>query len=82
MWTKTITTKFKGADAQVQIWLADTAENNKEVVKVQSMVNEYYLIEEILFEDRDSAYDFIKHYPTSMATAFLNRVAYSVGSFE
>ena len=82
MWTKTITTKFKGFTCQIQVWLADTAENNKEVVRIQSMVNEYYLIEEILFESRDSAYDFIKHYPTSMAYAFLVRQAYSVGAVE
>jgi transcription antitermination factor NusG len=77
MWTKTITTKFKKQTCQVQIWLDDSDDKGKEVVKIQSMFNEYYLVETILFNDRDSAYDFIKHYPKSMATAFLFREIYA-----
>lgn len=80
MWTKTITKKFKGVDTQVQIWLSDVNDEGKQIVKVQSMVNEYFLMEEILFEGRDKAHDFIKHYPVSMAVAFLQREAINEGA--
>lgn len=55
---------------------------DSEVVRVQSMLNEYYLMEDIRFENRDSAYDFIEHYPVSMAKAFVIREAYNTGAFD
>ncbi len=82
MWTKTIKTRFKGKEVFVQIWLDTTDGDNKEVVKVQSMVNEYYLEETIGMESRDSAYDFIKHYPVTLANAFILREAYNVGAVD
>lgn len=82
MWTKTLNVKFKGQLLSVQIWLNTTNENNQEGVKIQSMMNEYFLEEIVLFEDRDKAYDFIRHYPQSMALAFITREAYSVGAIN
>lgn len=80
MWTKTVKTKFKNVEADVLIWLSNT-EVDYQVVSVQSMVNEFFLIEEIRFEDRDKAYDFIKHYPVAMANAFLLRESINVGAW-
>lgn len=82
MWVKLINTRFKGMNVQVLIWLADTDENGKETVRVQSMINEYFLIEDILFQGRDSAHDFIKNYPVAMANAFLIREAYANSAIE
>ncbi len=82
MWTKTLYPKFKGQVCPVQVWLSDTTEDNKEVVKVQAMLNEFYLEEEILFSGRDNAYDFIKTYPIKMASSFVLREAYNVGAVE
>lgn len=79
MWTKTHTVKFKGINYPVQIWLYETLanESNPEVVRIQSMMNEYFIVEEIFFSSRDAAYDFIKHYPLKLAKAFLIREAYN-----
>jgi len=81
MWTKTVKAKLRGREYDVLVFFFDSTsiENglSKETVRVQSMVNEYFLIEDIIFEDRDKAYDFIRHYPVSMAQAFLLREAYS-----
>jgi hypothetical protein len=82
MWTKTLKTKFKSHSVDVQIWLDRVDENDKPIVKVQSMVNEYFLEETIILESRDAAYDFIKHYPVSLANAFITREAYSVGAWN
>lgn len=80
MWTKTVQTKFKSSPIQVLLWFSDTDENGNEVVSIQSMMNEYFLIEKVKFESRDAAYDFIKDYTVSMATSFLNRTAYEAGA--
>lgn len=76
MWLKTLKVKFQKYNVDVLVYLSDTNENGKEVVKLQSMVNEYYLVEKVEFSTRDAAYDFIKHYPVSMARAFVERTAY------
>lgn len=80
MWTKTINVIFKGQKLSVQVWLDTTDDQGKEVVRVQSMINEYYLCETILMESRDSAYDLIKNYPPSLAKAFVIREAYNNGA--
>lgn len=80
MWTKTITVKFKGVQTQVQVWLNNTLDEGQEQVRIQSMVNEYYLIEDVQLCSRDAAHDFIKHYPTPMAMAFLQRASIEVGA--
>ncbi len=77
MWTKTIIIKYKSQKITVLVFLSSSPEDNQEVVKIQSMVNEYYLIEEIVFSSRDAAYDFIKHFPSAMAKAFIIREGYS-----
>lgn len=82
MWTKTVKVKFKGIETDVQVWLADSTENAEEVVRVQSMVNEYFLIQEIKFTDRDDAYDFIKNYSPALAKSFLIKYAYSEGAID
>lgn len=82
MWTKTIEGKFQRKSYPVQVWLDSTDENDKQVVKIQAMMNEYFLGEEIRFNDRDAACDFITHYPVEMANAFLLREAYSTGATE
>lgn len=81
-WTKTIKVTYKKIDYSIQVWLSDTNENNKEVVSVQTMANEYYLIEQIEFQSRDAAYDFIKNYPQKMGLAFLIREGYNEGAFN
>lgn len=73
MWTKTITTKFKKRNEQVLIFLYDTNYDGKEVVRIQAMINEYYLINDVVFGDRDQAHAFIKHFPVSLANEFLLR---------
>lgn len=84
MWTKTLTVVFKKQKFQVQIWLSisESTSGSEEAVCVQSMANEYFLFEEIKFTNRDSAHDFIKHYPLTMAKAFLIRTGYSEGAFN
>lgn len=82
MWTKTIKTKHNNQLIDVQVWLDGVNEHDKPLVKIQTMVNEYFLLEEIVFENRDSAYDFIFHYPVSMAKAFVVREGYNVGAFN
>ena len=69
MWTKTIKAKFKKNNCDVQIWFDGDYEKDmdKSLVKIQSMLNEYILYQEIVFDTRDEAYDFIKYYPVSMA---------------
>ena len=81
MWTKTLVTTFQGKAVPVQVWLNNTLDD-KEEVRVQAMLNEFYLIESILFESRDAAYDFIANYPASMAKAFVLREAYASGAVE
>lgn len=81
MWTKTINLQFKGVKTQVQIWLSDTKDKN-EVVTIQSMVNEYFLIEKVKLPTRDAAHDFIKYFPVTMAKAFLIREGYSSGAIN
>jgi hypothetical protein len=76
MWSKTIEVSFKGEPYQVQIWLNDSNEHGQEAVRQQSMMNEFFLVEDVYFDGRDAAYDFIKNYPHSMAKAFLIRAAY------
>lgn len=82
MWTKTLTVKFQKKDVQVQVWLSNTPDTDQEVVSLQSMVNEYYLCEDITVPSRDAAYDLIKNFPTSMALAFVTRQAYTVGAVD
>ncbi len=82
MWTKTIKINYKNQNIDVLVFLSDTTDENREVVKMQSMVNEYYLIEDIIFENRDSAYDFIKLFTSSIAKAFVIREGYSCGAFS
>lgn len=80
MWTKTIKVAYKGKRHDVLVYLESSYEK-KETVKIQAMVNEYYLIEFIEFESRDAAYDFIKNYPPSMGKAFLIRTGYEKNAF-
>lgn len=80
MWIKIVQTRFNNQTIEVASWLSDTNDDGNEVVKTQSMVNEYYLIEETIFPNRDAAYDYVKHYSPSMAKAFLNRTAYLEGA--
>lgn len=82
MWTKTVKVKFQNNFYQVQIWLENDYGEGKVVVKVQSMLNEYFLGEEVIFENRDSAYAFIKYYPKELAKEFLIREAYSSGAIN
>lgn len=49
MWLKTLKVKFQKYNVDVLVYLSDTNENGKEVVKLQSMVNEYYLVEKVEF---------------------------------
>ena len=84
MWTKTLKAKFKKTNCDVQIWFDGDYEKDcdKSLVKIQSMLNEYILCQEIVFDTRDEAYDFIKYYPVSMANSFLIREAYSTGAYD
>lgn len=84
MWTKTIQTKFKGQTLPIQVWLSDSTGDNAfpEIVSIQAMLNEYYLIEKLAFENRDAAYDFIKCFTVQMASSFILRTAYTVGAVE
>jgi len=82
MWTKTLTVKFQKRLVPVMVWLSDTKEDNEQIVTMQSMLNEYFLIEQIQFADRDAAYDFIKHCSVSLAQSFLIRKAYSEGALQ
>lgn len=75
MWTKTVKITFSKKREQVQVWLDGEDENNKAIVKVQAIVNEYFLSELISFDNREAAYDFIKNYPATMALAFVTRQA-------
>lgn len=79
MWTKTLNVKFKGQDLLVQIWLHDDS-GEDQIVRQQSMMNEYFLIEDIKFHNRDAVHDFIKYYPIRMAKAFLIREGYNSGA--
>ena len=80
MWTKTFEVKFKRKHYDVLVWLSGESDGRVDVT-IQSMANEYFLMEKITFDDRDSAYDFIKHYPASMAKAFLIRQGYDTQAF-
>ena len=81
MWTKTVDVNFLKRKEQVQVWLSDSGDDGRtEIVTIQSMINEFYLSEKIIFENRDAAYDFIKLYNTAMAKSFLNREAYAEGA--
>ena len=83
MWTKTIDVDFLKRKEQVQVWLSDTGDDGQtEIVTIQSMINEFYLLEKIIFENRDAAYDFIKLFNTSLAKSFLNRAAYAEGAVQ
>lgn len=74
MWCNQITVKFKNHyPITVLVFLEDTDSDGKETVKIQSMVNEYYLAEYVTFESRDAAYEFIKHYPKALAKDFVLR---------
>lgn len=85
MWTKTLKTNYKG-EHQVLLWYDEEYQEgndeNLKKVNIQSMVNEYFLNETIVFETRDAAYDFITNYPVLMAKAFVIREGYNVGAFE
>lgn len=79
---KTVKVRFQGKNETVFTYLADTDKDGREIVRVKSMINEYYLEEEIQFTNRDAAYDFIKHYPKVMAKAFLYREGYNSGALK
>lgn len=72
---------FKKRFEYVLVFLSDSGEN-EETVTVQSMVNEYFLVEKITFEDRDKAYDFIECYTSTMAKKFLLREAINEGAIN
>lgn len=82
MWTKTVEINFQKQRVQVMVFLSDTTEDANDVVTTQSMVNEFFLIEKVIFENRDAAYDYIKHYTAAMAKAFVNRTAYTEGAMH
>lgn len=82
MWIKIVQTRFNNQTIEVASWLSDSTMDGEEVVRTQSMVNEYYLIEDAIFPSRDAAYDYIKHYSPSMAKSFLNRTAYLEGAMD
>ena len=74
MWTKTVFCKIKGFPLQpVQVWLDDTDQEGREVVKIQAMMNELYITETVLFGDREAVYDYIKHYSKDAGESFLER---------
>jgi hypothetical protein len=82
MWLKTLSVNFKKQQLQVVLFLDGENDDSKPVVVVKSMLNEFFLEEQIIFEDRDKAYDFIKNYPLSMAIAFITREGYASGAVE
>lgn len=82
MWTNTITIKFRGKEELVLVWLMDSSDTGSEVVRMQSMYNEWYLIEDIEFPNRDAAYSFIKNCPKSLAKEFFIRVGYNNSAIE
>lgn len=77
MWTKTVKIKYKGKYYPVQVWFSREGESGVVVVSVRSMYCEWFLAEEIIFQSRDAAYDFIKHYTTDMGKAFFIREGYN-----
>lgn len=81
MWIKTIQAKLKGMEEIVIVFLYDVTEEGKEVVRIQSMINEYFLINDIYFNDRDQAHAFIKHFPVSLANEFLLRESINIGAY-
>ncbi len=82
MWTKTININYKNKLVPIQVWLSGETTDNKAEVSVQAMYNEYFILEEILFQSRDAAYDFIKHYSPERGKAFFIREGYSTGAFN
>jgi hypothetical protein len=79
MWTKTIIVEYKRKSYNIQIWLS--GEKNKPEVTIQSMVNEWFLMETIEFENRDACYEFINHYSNSMGKSFLMHIGHEEGYF-
>jgi len=77
MWTKTIEVIYQKTKCQVQVWFNDELED-KCVVAIQSMYCEWFLYEEVLFECRDAAYEFIKHYSKALGKDFVIRQAIDV----
>lgn len=83
MWNKIVKVKFLKQKVDVLIYLNTTkAMSDKEEVVIRSMLNECYLIEKVLFENRDAAYDFIKDFTITMGKSFVTRTAYENGAVE
>lgn len=76
MHARIILTRFKKIMVDVLVYLRDSTEDEKEVVEIRAMYCEYYLIEEVIFENRDAAYDFIRNYTVKMAKSFVDRQIY------
>lgn len=81
MWIKVLDNQFNNNPVKVLIFLYDTTEENKEVVRIQSFFDYLYLIEDVVLESRMSAFDFISTYNDEMADRFLRRQANEVGLF-
>ncbi len=81
MFAKIIKAKFKNRTHDVLVFFYGDEDGNINV-RIQSMMNEFFLIEDMTFPSRDSAYDFIKLYPKEMAHAFLIREGYNSGATE
>ena len=81
MWTKTIKVKYQGKLVSVQIWL-DSDDGKGATVIMRSMLNEYFLEENIVFNNRDAAYAFVTYCPYELAKEFLIREAISIGAYS
>ncbi len=54
-------------------FLSDTSDDGKEMVQLRTMANEFYLEQNIHFDERDSAYEFIRNFSSTYAKEFLLR---------
>lgn len=78
-YARIIQASFKKEPIEVLVYLSNTKDNGKEVVKIRAMYYEYHIIEKVIFQDRDSAYDFIKDFTLKMAKSFVERRIYADG---
>ena len=80
MWNKTLNIEFRKDQYQIVLYLDNI--DDTECVIIRSMLNEYYLIQKIIFEQRDDAYLFIQCFNEDYAKLFFESQAYSTGAIE
>lgn len=82
MWYKKLDIEFRGNIEEVIVFLSDSTEDGQEEVTIQSMKNEFFLIQNIYFTDRDDAYMFIQCFTVEHATLFFEKQAIDNGALE